>query len=312
MKIEHMAINVDSETVDGRMSSLKKELDKCQNAGFSAVELRLNGLGVVDNGELNERRIDAVERICREYPFQYLVHGPNPLNLMNLEQDDFEWNLFTASMEFANRMGSPIMVYHAGRFCPEERFMLREKRVIDEGERNRLWNYEKNRLRDLGSIAARRGVVIAVENAKPYLDQPFYCYGESLKELAIMIDEVNHPNVGATLDVGHAFLASNYYGYDLFGELTILAPYVRHVHLHDNFGRCCSSFERGQAELAVMGRGDLHMPPGWGSVPFSPILKCLSEYQGTVTVELVSRYREDLAEVYHGTRSFFGRQELCA
>ncbi len=312
MQVNHIAINADAETIDGRVSVLRQELDGYLDAGFSAVELAAHGLGVLDNGRLHEKRLKEVLAILQDYPFQYLVHGPNPLNLMDMECNELEQRLFGATIEFSARVGSPLMVYHAGRYFPEEQFLLRGKTQLNESERCRMWENEKIRLIELGDIARRSNVMIAVENARPYLDRPYYCYGEFLQELSAMLKEVNHSNVKATLDIGHAFLASNFYRQDLLEGLESIAPHVRHIHMHDNHGRCCASFEKRQTELAVMGRGDLHMPPGWGSIPFADIFSKLPEYEGAVTIELRPRYREYVAAVLEDVQPFLHLQARCA
>jgi len=312
VQIRQIAINADAELIDGRLSILRQQLNFYHNAGFSAVELGAHGLGVLDNGTLKEKRMKEVMAVLMDFPLQYLVHGPNPLNLMDLEQSDLQRRIFGATIELTARVGSPVMVYHAGRYFPEEQFLLRGRTQLDDAVRLRMWELERLRLHELGAIAARYGVVIAVENARPYLDRPYYCYGESLHELATMIEEVNHPNIRATLDIGHAFLTAKHYQHDLLSEIEALAPYVCHVHMHDNHGRCCASFEKKQTELAVMGRGDLHMPPGWGSVPFADVFSKLPEYRGAVTIELRPRYRDHLQEVLDNAHRLLTLHERCA
>lgn len=304
MKISHIAINADADTIDGRLSVLRTELDLYHHVGFSAVEVAAHGLGVLEHGKLKEKRMKEIQNLFADYPFQFLVHGPNPLNLMDLAQMELERSLFGASIEFTARVGSPLMAYHAGRYLPEEQFMLRGRTQVDEAGRLKMREQERFRLQELGTMAARYGVIIAVENAKPYIDRPFYCYGESLAELAEMIEAVDHPNVKATLDLGHAFLAANYYQYDLLAEIETLAPYIRHIHMHDNYGLCCASFEKQQPELVTMGRGDLHLPPGWGDIPFGKIFTDLPDFHGNVTIELRPRYRDHLAEALESAQMF--------
>ena len=144
-----------------------------------------------------------------------------------------------------------------------------------------------------------------VENARPYLNAPGYCYGESLVLLARMIREVGHCSVGATLDIGHAYLAARRYGWNLYDGVEAVAPLVRHIHLHDNFGRCSASYERKQYEMAAMGRGDMHMPIGWGEIPVWPILQLLPRYSGLVTLELRPRYRDKYREALAAARAMF-------
>ncbi|MEM4702926.1 MAG: sugar phosphate isomerase/epimerase [Candidatus Pacearchaeota archaeon] len=68
--------------------------------------------------------------------------------------------------------------------------------------------------------------------------------------------------IGATWDVGHAFMLKKH-GYEkeeIIEETGAIAPFVKFVHLTDNFG-----FE------------DTHLPPGMGEVPFKELLKELEK-----------------------------------
>lgn len=78
--------------------------------------------------------------------------------------------------------------------------------------------------------------------------------------------------IGATWDVGHINLLRRYgFGKEkIIEETKKIAPFVKHVHLTDNFG-----FE------------DSHLPPGMAEVPFKEILKELEKagYGGKEIVE---------------------------
>ena len=241
--------------IDGNIATLRKELALYQELGFPFVELAPHGLGAIYNGKLNQRRLKELEHLLREYSLRYTVHGPNPLNLMNENPGNIEWDMFTASLEFAGAIGAAIMVYHAGRYLPEENFLLPRRIDYTPQEKKRLWEQEKTSLRKLAEIADRYKVTIAVENARPYLDCQHYSYGELLAELGRMVREVGHERVGITLDMGHAYLTACHYGYDLLQEIASIAPYIKHIHMHDNFGRCAASSERKQYEMAAAGRG---------------------------------------------------------
>lgn len=78
--------------------------------------------------------------------------------------------------------------------------------------------------------------------------------------------------IGATWDVGHINLMRKY-GFkkeEVAAETKKIAPFVKHVHLTDNFG-----FE------------DAHLPPGMGEVPFKEILRELEKagFKGKEIVE---------------------------
>jgi len=311
MNITGIAINADAGFIDGNLAVLDRELAYYKEIGFSHVELSPHGVGAIHCGRLDEGRLKEVQTILAKYSFGYTVHGPNPLNLMNSRLDALDRQAFKASIEFTAAVGASVMVYHAGRYLPEEEFMLTPQPYPSSEEKRRLWEQEKGDLNKLGNIAAQHGVTICVENARPYLNAPKYCYGESLKKLAKMVKQVDHPNVGITLDIGHAYLSSCRYGLDLYGSIDAVAPFVKHVHLHDNFGRCSTSYERKQYEMAAMGRGDMHMPIGWGEVPAQQMLAALPEYHGVITLELRPRYHSNCRDALDAVRQLLTVEERC-
>lgn len=301
MNIRGIAVNADAGLLDGRLDILKKELDSYQKLGFTKVELAPHGVGAVYCGRLQKDRVGEVQKILKQYPFTYIVHGINALNLMS--NDMINYQGFTASMEFTAAIGANIMVYHAGRYLAEEDFLYNPRFTHVSYDKKTMLQKECSALQSMGDIAAEYGIVIAVENARPYLDASNYCYAESLEELARMVKNINHKHVGITLDTGHAYLAASRYGYDLIAGVQAIAPYVRHIHLHDNFGRCCASWEKKQHELAAMGRGDMHMPIGMGKVPAEKIFACLQHYDGSITLEMRPRYKEHYLLALENARS---------
>ena len=77
---------------------------------------------------------------------------------------------------------------------------------------------------------------------------------------------------------GFAFVALA--GFDFLEAVRSVAPLVKHVHLHDNFGRVCSSLEKKQVELFALGRGDMHLPIGKGEIPVEEVFSALCDYSG--------------------------------
>ena len=294
MNIHGIAINADAAVIDGSLTVLRRELDYYRELGFTHVEMAPHGVGAIYCGRLDKNRVKEIQVLLAQYPFRYTVHGSNPLNLMSGDAVDRQG--FIASIEFTAAIGAEIMVYHAGRYLAEENFLFTSQTNPTPFEQEALWEQECTGLQAMGDIAAKYGIMVAVENARPYLNAPNYCYAESLEELVRMVKAVNHSQVGITLDTGHAYLAACHYGYDLLAGSSLIGPYVRHIHLHDNFGRCCASWEKKQYEMAAMGRGDMHMPIGWGSVPADEILARLPQYNGSITLELRPRYREHYRE----------------
>lgn len=312
MNISGIAVNADAGYIDGNLGLLRKELAHYREIGFSHVELAPHGVGAIIGGRLERERLREVQTVLNSQPLGVVVHGPNPLNLMNRGPEAADREAFLASIEFTAAVGATVMVYHAGRYLAEEDFLLAPPPFPDAAGQQAMWEMERDGLRAMGEEAAAWGVTIAVENARPYLNAPRYCYAESLVKLATLVKEVDHPNVGVTLDMGHAYLSARRYGLDLCEGIAAVAPLVRHIHLHDNFGRCCSSYERKQNEMAAMGRGDMHMPIGWGEVPAREIIARLPDYSGLVTLELRPRYRDSYREALGAARRLLLFKERCA
>src|SRR5205085_4438011 len=90
-----------------------------------------------------------------------------------------------------------------------------------------------------------------------------YSYAAWPEQLAAHVERVAHPAVGACLDFSHLFLASEWFGFDFLDGVRRLAPLASHLHVQDAFGISAD------VEVPALGIGDLHLPPGWGTVPLA-------------------------------------------
>ena len=133
---------------------------------------------------------------------------------------------------------------------------------------------ERSALREAGELAGELGLTIAVENyypEQPILRGAVYDYSVWPRQLAEQISTVDHPAVGICLDVGHAALAAGFFGFDFIEECAAVAPLVRHIHLHDNLQRTNLTGVPAVSEHTVYGMGDLHLPPGRGTIPLGDL-----------------------------------------
>ena len=121
-------------------------------------------------------------------------------------------------------------------------------------------------LKEIVEYGRENSVVINLENLS-----------ESAEDLESVINEV--PNLGLTLDVGHANLHGS--GNKSNAIIRKFGKQIRHVHLHDNLG--------GQSQAV-----DLHLPIGDGTVDFRAIMTSLvrAGYDGTLTLEVKPELQE--------------------
>ena len=100
---------------------------------------------------------------------------------------------------------------------------------------------------------------------------------ETAEDFEPAMDEV--PDLGLTLDVGHANLSGAVN--KSIAIIEKIGKLIRHVHLHDNLG--------GQSK-----DDDLHLPIGAGTVDFPAIMTSLVSvgYDGTLTLEVKPELQE--------------------
>ncbi len=266
MAFRSVGTNLSRLYVDG-VRGLAEDLGSLKSAGPDFVEVWPENLGVILGGRLDTNRLRAVGELLLEAELAYTVHAPLEVNLMDLTSHGLQRDVLDASLRFAKGIGAGVVVCHAGQ------------RVGARDARHSMGDQlsaERSALREAGDLAGELGVTIAVENyypEQPILRGAVYDYSVWPSQLAEQISTVDHPAVGICLDVGHAALAAGFFGFDFIEECAAVAPLVRHVHLHDNLQKTNLTGEPQVSEHTVYGLGDLHLPPGWGTIPLEDLFR---------------------------------------
>ena len=296
MAIRSVGIN-QPRTCPTGLFGLAGDLESLKSCGADFVELMPTELGVILGGALDQTRLRIVQELLLEADLAYTVHAPLEVNLMDLSAYEAQRDVLEASIRFAGGIGAGFVVCHAGqRIGPRDaRYSLKEQLAA-----------ERLALRQAGDMAGELGVTIAVENYYPELPVvrgAVYDYSVWPSELAEQIAAVDHPAVGICLDVGHAALASGVFGFDYIEECATIAPLVRHVHLHDNLMKANLTGEPSVSEHHVYGLGDLHLPPGRGTIPLEDLFRSLYfPRDPTCCVELCSEYYSLVPEALRAAR----------
>ncbi len=158
------------------------------------------------------------------------------------------------SVEASAMLGAKMMVVHTQSVYDEAGY---HPAKTDE--------YNKAFFSEMGDLAARWGLTLAVENVFPIpgaIDNG--CYPE---ELAQLMQTLNDPLFGICWDLGHANMAK----LDHSAALRTVAPWLRHIHANDNKGKT-----------------DEHTLPGYGTVPWDKVMATLGEigYRGDMTLSV--------------------------
>ncbi len=334
MAIKGIGINAHSARLAGSLEILESDLAYFQRLGFDYVEIPIDGVDAVLNGRLNLKHVKKVKEVLTKFPLRYTVHSPNLLNLMDADEFTMQKRVFEASIEFAGEIGAEVLVYHSGRIrlrgeylgeaaLTRELLALPDRSFIEERER-----VERETLAELADLARGLGVTICVENSDPMIEEgalwelarrvlkkgidlthriapagdiAMYNYGGMINRLVEQVKGVGKDNVAITFDFGHAYIASHYYGFDFLKAIELAMPLIKHVHVHDNFGKP-AGLDRRQGVLMPDGKGDLHMPIGWGEIPYREVLSRLKGYNGVVMLEINPRYRDYYGEALQEAR----------
>ncbi len=280
----------------GDLGHLGTHLDEIERLGADTAELPFYDLDLVVGGKLVAGRMRVLEQACSGRSLAYTVHGPHPANFFDETfRSARHFEVMQACLEAAAAVGAVHYVVHTG-FCRK----TSAEALGDAYLRQRDW------LHRAGDLARPLGIMVCVENVFDWewgkLDTA------SPSRLAREIAAIGHGNVCATLDFGHALLESGFRGGDLLAEVTALAPVARHLHIHDNFGRPDDIYMYTDGERLAYGHGDLHLPVGWGSVPWDDILaRCTFPAAPVLNIELDLRYWHAAQECVAATRALAER-----
>jgi len=308
MDITAISLAVGSGLQDGLLSSLEAALRHITQLGFTGAEITVQAVSAVVNGRLHKPQVQRVQALLSQFDLYYTVHAPNRLNLAFGEPAEMQFDVLRACIEFCGAIGAPILVYHSGlQALDAARAGLRS--LPTEEELREGYKREVTTLRELAPLAADLGVTIAMENGDPHLweYQLLKAHGHSPEELPRyharlhispileQLAAIDHPAVGLCLDLGHLHVAAGVLGFDYLEAVSQAAPWVRHLHINDNFGKLDAGFN-SEADRLPFGEGDLHLPPGWGIIPYREVFARLPQYRGAVVLEIKPRYVEHLDE----------------
>ena len=261
----------DTDSAAPDLSDLDEVLARIAASGASHAELSLCNHELVAGGRILAERRRRLEQICARHPLAYTVHGTLVVNFMDEAHLDLHKAICRSMLELCDAVGAGVMVQHPG-IVPAQPAPALE----------RLHAIEREALCEMADLAARYGVRIAletlfVEDAQRYTADPV--------RLAGLIAEIDHRQVCGTLDFSHAYIMTTFRGMDYLEALRAFAPCANHLHVHDSFGRPTTMARFvSHAEHIAFGMGDLHLPMGWGDIPWERILPQLPIRSGTVMI----------------------------
>ncbi len=277
---------------------LREDLDEAEELGVDFVELPLFAMDLIAGGRVLEPQMRRLHDALKARSLVYTAHGAISINFMQApDMLARHLALAKATVEVAAEIGAPHLVLHAGRTTEQA-----------QAEIEALYAQQREALSTVGDFAAQHGITIAVENIWVGGDKQRTALPS---RLAREIEAIGHPNVKACLDFSHAAISCNAQGVDFLAEARELARVACHLHLHDSFGDPAQFWTFCRSERVAFGIGDLHLPIGWGNLPWARIMTGFTFLPDVMfNLELPSQYwfalkdsvgaMRDMIDIYSG------------
>lgn len=289
---------------DIHFDRLRENLDQAEELGVDFVELPLFAMDIVAGGRVLPGQMRSLHDALKARNLGYTLHGPIALNFMQSpDHQARHLSVAKAAIEVAADIGAVHLVFHTGRISTESQHEIEE-----------AYARQREAFATLGEIAARGSLVLAVENifamkAGEHTALP--------SRLAREIEAIGHPNVRACLDFSHAAITSAAAGADFLAEAKALARVARHLHIHDSFGDPTPFETFTRSERLAYGLGDLHLPIGWGTIPWPVIMQDFTFQPDAIfNLELPPQYwfalEDSVRAVRDMAKAYAGREHAAA
>lgn len=246
------------------LEQLPEVLELIMKYEFDCVEFTPNMGSALIGGSLNTSVLKAIKSILSRFPFEYTIHCPSMQNMRDVEDLAMQHNIFKAGLEFTKEIGGSVYVAHFSKKS-EDKYI---EKKFEEG------------MAKMAEYAKKVGVIIGLENIEI----------ECVEPVLNLIKNINHKNLKMTFDFAHSFLASKHYGFGFLESIRQAKPYIKHVHIHDNMGlfdlNRLVNKQRSLKDRLTVGRGDLHLPIGWGRIPYREVFEIIRDgYDGVYMLE---------------------------
>ena len=245
---------------NGDISALAEQIRRCKEASVNSLEISLYETDVICGKKLNLPELKILKDTVLNQGLDYTVHGELSVNL--LDQDNFEDHkeVLKRDIEVSGEINATHLVTHFGQTT----------NVIYENKDTYFTHLKRQQecYAELGEYAKQYNVTLAIENLFPFKQN---YYAPLPNEIAKELNEINHPNIKCCLDISHAYINCTFRNVHFIKELKAMGPLSEHIHMHDSFGKIERIWTYIDAEDTSYGQGDLHLPLGWGDIPFDKI-----------------------------------------
>tara|TARA_B100001123_G_scaffold424039_1_gene535026 strand:- start:535 stop:1431 length:897 start_codon:yes stop_codon:yes gene_type:complete len=253
-------IGFTSQCPNGDISALNKQITMCKEAGVDSLEISIFETDVICGKKINQPELKILKNTLLNQNMEYTVHGELSVNLLDQEHFDSHKEVLKRDIEVSAEINATHLVTHFGQTTNK---IYENKSIYFDHLNKQQQCYE-----EIAEYAKSHNVILAIENLFPF--QLSY-YAPLPSEIAKQLNEINHPNLKCCLDISHAYINCTYRNAHFLDEIKEMASLSEHIHMHDSFGIIEKMWTYIESENTSYGQGDLHLPLGWGDIPFEKI-----------------------------------------
>ena len=267
---------------NGNILDFEKQLNDLEEIEASSAEIPLYELDVISGKKIIKDELNLLNKTIHNSSLQFSIHGSMSVNLLDEEYLSDHLVVLRKEIEVCSALNVHVLVTHFGHTSIE--VSKNHKKYKD------LINIQNEEYFKMAEVAKQNGVKLCIENIFPYTNLHFTALPS---EISKNISEINHPNARTTIDFSHAYINCNLRKKDLISELETMVPFTEHLHVHDSFGKFKTMYTYIFPEDITYGQGDIHLPLGWGDIPFEKIFSSLNIKKDIFfNFELTHRYKK--------------------
>ena len=249
---------------NAQIIDLKKQLIFFEEIGAGSVEIPLYELDVLCGKKIVMEELNLLKDTLKNSQLNFSLHGSMSVNLMDEEYLEDHIEILKRDIEVCNAINSKILVTHFG--------YTNIKNYQNKDKYKKLLKNQTEIYFKIAEYAKSHNVTLAIENLFPFTS---INYAPLPSEIAKEISLLNHANAKTTIDFSHAYLNCNHNNVDFIEQIKTMVPLTRHLHIHDSFGKLKKMDTYMHSEDVTYGQGDIHLPLGWGDIPFEKIFSSI-------------------------------------
>jgi len=295
-----LGVGITIGTGTSNWETIAKQIDLVEQHKLDFAELSVFDWNIICGTKIVDPEIKKLIKICNGRSIGFTVHGELTVNFFDYENIELHKEILKRNIELSSSINALHLVTHFGTTS--------KKNFLNKNKFQSLMRMQNEIYQEMGDYAKSHNVILVVENLFNFHKEH---YAPIPSIVANELTNIGHPNVMATLDFSHSYINCNQNKIDFEKETKTLAPISKHLHVHDSFGLSKNISSYNDSEDLSYGNGDLHLPIGWGNIPFDKFFENLHFPAGLIlNLEIQERFLEYIPETINKAKNLFNKARI--